>query len=48
MVEQNVRTGLNFADVGYVLVAGEVTLVAPAAELRRDRVMEPVFTTKQA
>ena len=46
MVEQNVRTGLNFADVGYVLVAGEVTMAAPAAELLRDRIMEPVFAPK--
>ena len=48
MVEQNVRKGLTFADIGYLLVAGEVIMAAPAAELLRDRSMEPVFATRQA
>ena len=33
MVEQNVRVGLQFADVGYALVAGKVVAAAPAGEL---------------
>ena len=33
MVEQNARKGLEFADVGYVLVAGRVVMAARSAEL---------------
>ena len=36
MVEQNARKGLEFADLGYVLVAGELALAARGAELLRD------------
>ena len=46
MVEQNVRKGLSFADIGYMLVAGEVVIAAPAAELLRDRVMDPMFARR--
>jgi branched-chain amino acid transport system ATP-binding protein len=33
MVEQNAKKGLEFADVGYVLVSGEIALAAPGREL---------------
>ena len=33
MVEQNARKGLEFADLGYLLVAGRVALAARANEL---------------
>jgi len=36
MVEQNAKKGLEFADVGYVLVAGEVAKVGTGAELLAD------------
>ncbi|HEY4344120.1 MAG TPA: ABC transporter ATP-binding protein [Parvibaculum sp.] len=36
MVEQNARRGLEFADIGYVMVAGRVALAAPGAELLDD------------
>jgi branched-chain amino acid transport system ATP-binding protein len=36
MVEQNAKKGLQFADVGYVLVAGSVARVGPSAELLAD------------
>ena len=36
MVEQNARKGLQFADVGYVLVAGRVARAAPGRELLED------------
>lgn len=36
MVEQNARKGLEFADLGYVLVAGEVALAGKGSELLRD------------
>lgn len=36
MVEQNARRGLEFADVGYVMVAGRVALAAPGAALLDD------------
>ena len=36
MVEQNARKGLQFADVGYVLVAGTVAKVGTGAELLSD------------
>jgi branched-chain amino acid transport system ATP-binding protein len=36
MVEQNAKKGLQFADVGYVLVAGSVARVGSGAELLRD------------
>ena len=36
MVEQNARKGLEFADLGYVLVAGELALAARGRELLQD------------
>jgi branched-chain amino acid transport system ATP-binding protein len=36
MVEQNAKNGLEFADVGYVLVNGSVARVGTGAELLRD------------
>ncbi len=36
MVEQNAKKGLEFADVGYVLVAGSVAMAATGAELLHD------------
>lgn len=36
VVEQNARKGLAFADIGYVLVAGELAMAGPAADLRND------------
>jgi branched-chain amino acid transport system ATP-binding protein len=33
MVEQNAKKGLEFADIGYVLVAGRVAMAGPAKEL---------------
>ena len=36
MVEQNARKGLEFADLGYVLVAGELALAARGDDLLQD------------
>lgn len=36
MVEQNARRGLEFADIGYVMVAGRVALAAAGGELLKD------------
>ena len=36
MVEQNAKKGLEFADVGYVLVSGSVAMVGTGAELLQD------------
>jgi branched-chain amino acid transport system ATP-binding protein len=33
MVEQNAKKGLEFADIGYVLVSGETALAGPGEEL---------------
>lgn len=33
MVEQNAKRGLEFADIGYVLVSGEIAMAAPGKEL---------------
>ncbi|MEQ8194190.1 MAG: ATP-binding cassette domain-containing protein [Rhodospirillales bacterium] len=33
MVEQNAKRGLEFADIGYVLVSGELAMAGPGAEL---------------
>jgi len=43
LVEQNARKGLEFADLGYVLVAGEVAMAGPAAELRNDPAVGRMF-----
>jgi branched-chain amino acid transport system ATP-binding protein len=36
MVEQNAKKGLEFADVGYVLVSGSVAMVGSGSELLHD------------
>lgn len=46
MVEQNARQGLKFADIGYMVVAGQVVLAAPADELLRHHTMQPLFLQK--
>jgi branched-chain amino acid transport system ATP-binding protein len=33
MVEQNAKKGLEFADIGYVLVSGEIAIAGPGDEL---------------
>jgi branched-chain amino acid transport system ATP-binding protein len=43
MVEQNARRGLEFADVGYVMVAGRVVLAAPGAALLDDERVGRLF-----
>jgi len=48
MVEQNARKGLQFADVGYVLVAGSVAKVATGAELLADPEIGRLFLGDQA
>jgi len=36
MVEQNAKKGLEFADIGYVLVAGQVAMAGPGRDLLQD------------
>jgi len=36
MVEQNAKKGLEFADIGYVLVSGQVAMAGPGTELLHD------------
>jgi branched-chain amino acid transport system ATP-binding protein len=36
MVEQNAKKGLEFADIGYVLVSGQVAMAGPGDELLKD------------
>jgi branched-chain amino acid transport system ATP-binding protein len=36
MVEQNAKKGLEFADIGYVLVSGRLALAGPGAEILAD------------
>jgi branched-chain amino acid transport system ATP-binding protein len=36
MVEQNAKKGLEFADIGYVLVAGQLAMAGPGDELLAD------------
>jgi branched-chain amino acid transport system ATP-binding protein len=43
MVEQNARKGLMFADLGYVLVAGQVAIAATGDELLHDRSIGRLF-----
>jgi branched-chain amino acid transport system ATP-binding protein len=43
LVEQNARKGLEFADVGYVLVAGRLVKAAPGRELLEDAHMGRLF-----
>jgi branched-chain amino acid transport system ATP-binding protein len=48
MVEQNAKKGLEFADVGYVLVAGTVAKVGTGAELLGDPEVGRLFLGDQA
>ncbi len=43
LVEQNVRQGLDFADIGCVLVAGRVVATAPGPDLLRDHAIADLF-----
>ena len=43
MVEQNAKKGLEFADVGYVLVAGEVALAGTGRQLLQNPEVERLF-----
>ncbi|MFG1301439.1 ABC transporter ATP-binding protein [Xanthobacter sp. V3C-3] len=43
MIEQNTRLGLSIADQGLVLVAGQVKVCAPAAELLADGLMQKLY-----
>jgi branched-chain amino acid transport system ATP-binding protein len=43
MVEQNAAKGLAFADVGYVMVAGQVAMVGAGADLLRDPAVGRLF-----
>ncbi len=43
MVEQNAKKGLEFADIGYVLVAGELALAGPGDELLQDERVGRLF-----
>jgi len=43
MVEQNAKKGLEFADLGYVLVAGEVALAGTGRELLENREVSKLF-----
>ncbi|MFQ5846232.1 MAG: ABC transporter ATP-binding protein [Candidatus Methylomirabilales bacterium] len=36
MVEQNAKKGLEFADIGYVLVSGEIAMAGPGDDLLKD------------
>ena len=36
MVEQNAKKGLEFADIGYVLVSGQIAMAAPGSDLLDD------------
>jgi len=43
LVEQNARKGLEFADAGYVLVAGRLVKAGPGKELLADPDMGRLF-----
>ena len=43
MVEQNARKGLDFADIGYVLVSGQLALAGPGRELLDDPMVGRLF-----
>ncbi len=43
MVEQNAKKGLEFADIGYVLVSGQVALAGPGDELLQDERVGRLF-----
>ena len=43
MVEQNAKKGLEFADIGYVLVSGQLALAGPGDELLADERVGRLF-----
>ncbi|MBK1668087.1 ABC transporter ATP-binding protein [Rhodovibrio sodomensis] len=43
LVEQNAKKGLEFADIGYVLVAGELAMAGPGTELLDDDEVAKLF-----
>ena len=43
MVEQNAKKGLEFADIGYVLVSGELAMAGAGAELLADAEIGRLF-----
>lgn len=43
MVEQNAKKGLEFADIGYVLVSGEFAMAAPGRELLQNAEVGRLF-----
>ena len=43
MVEQNAKKGLGFADIGYVLVSGEIALAGPGDELPENPAVGRLF-----
>jgi branched-chain amino acid transport system ATP-binding protein len=43
MVEQNAKKGLEFADIGYVLVSGQLALAGPGDELLQDERVGRLF-----
>ena len=43
MVEQNAKKGLEFADIGYVLVSGQVAMAAPGNDLLDDPAVGRLF-----
>ena len=43
MVEQNARKGLAFADIGYVLVSGDLALAARGEDLLQDERVGRLF-----
>lgn len=43
MVEQNAKKGLEFADIGYVLVSGELAMAGPGKELLADPAVGRLF-----
>jgi len=43
MVEQNAKKGLELADIGCVLVAGEVAMVGTGTELLKDPTVGRLF-----
>ena len=43
MVEQNAKKGLEFADIGYVLVSGQTALAGPGDQLLKDERVGRLF-----
>jgi branched-chain amino acid transport system ATP-binding protein len=43
LVEQNAKKGLEFADIGYVLVAGQLAMAGPGRELLDDDEVAKLF-----